>query len=68
MTICLIVAYPGFDIANLYEQSLGHTKIRFDGLLVNNMNVAPGGAVPSMKSTIVPKLGNYSTNPSISDE
>ena len=65
---CLKVIYPGFDVAYLYDQSSWPTKIRTDGLSVNNMNVAPGGAVPSMRSTIVSELGQYTTNMSIEDE
>ena len=45
------VLYPGFDIAYLYDQSSGHTKLRPDELSANNMNVAPGGTVPSMRVT-----------------
>ena len=48
---CMKVLYPGFDIAYLYDQSSGHTKLRPDELSANNMNVAPGGTVPSMRVT-----------------
>jgi len=32
------------------------------------MNVAPGGAVPLMRSTLIPELGEYETNFNIGDE
>ena len=67
VTVCLKVLYPNFDVAHLYDQSAGHTKIRGDGLNVNCMNVAPrggggGGAVHKMRSTIIPDIGEYLTN------
>ena len=43
VTDCLKHLYPDFDVAHLYDQSAGHTKIRSDGLSVNQMNVSPGG-------------------------
>ena len=61
VTDCIRQLYPGLDIAYLYDQSSGHTKIRADGLSVNQMNVAPGGAVPLMRSTIIPDIGPYPT-------
>ena len=65
---CLEVLYPYFGIAHLYDQFAGHTKIRLYGLSVNMMNVAPGGTVPKMRSTIIPELGNYATDYSVGDE
>lgn len=59
--------YPGFDIAHLYDQSLGHTKIRPDGS-VNNMNVAPGGTVLSMRSNTMSELSKFTTNMSIENK
>ena len=32
------------------------------------MNVAPGGAVPLMRSTIIPEIGKHATNFNIGDE
>ena len=55
-------------MAHLYDQSAGHTKIRSDGLSINQMNVAPGGAVPLMRSTIIPEIGQYETTFKIGDE
>ena len=68
VTDCLKVIYPNFDVAHLYDQSAGHTKIRGDGLNVNCMNVAPGGVVPKMRSTIIPEIGDYPTNFKVGDE
>lgn len=68
ITDFLKVIYPGFNIAYMYDQSSGHTKIWTDGLSVNNMKVAPCGAVLSMRSTIVSELDKYTTNMSIGDE
>ena len=48
-------------MASLYDQSAGHTKIRADGLSVNQMNIAPGSAVPLMRSTVIPKIRSYKT-------
>ena len=55
-------------MAYLYDQSAGHTKIRSDGLSVNQMNVSPGGAVPLMRSTIIPDIGPYQTTFKVGDE
>jgi len=45
VTDCVQILYPDFDVAHLYDQSVGHTKIRSDGLSVNLMNIAPGGGL-----------------------
>ena len=68
VTDCLEVLYPNFDVAHMYDQSAGHTKIRSDGLLVNLMNVAPGGAVPLIRSILVTEMGPYETNFNNGDE
>ena len=68
VTDCLKMIYPAFDVAHLYDQSAGHTKIRGDGLSINSMNVSPGGAVPKMRSTIIPEVGNYNGDFKVGDE
>ena len=50
---------PNFDYLFLYDQSSEHTKVREDGLVVSNMNVAYGGAVASMHETTVGEIGPY---------
>ena len=62
------VLYPGFDIAYLYDQSSGHTKLRPDELSANNMNVAPECTVPSMRVTRLTGLGTYPTNITVGEQ
>lgn len=68
VTVYLKAVYHGFDIAQLYDESVGHAKIQSDRLSVNMMNVTAGGTVPSMKSISIPELVNYPTNFAIGEE
>ena len=56
---CLTVIFPEFDFIVLFDQSLGHCKLRKDSLNVNNMNVSYGGRVPNMHTTIINATGTY---------
>jgi hypothetical protein len=45
---CLVVLYPDFDFALLFDHSSGHGKSQKDGLNVNLMSKAWGGKQPNM--------------------
>jgi hypothetical protein len=49
--------FPQFDCVFLFDQSLGHTKMRSDGLHMRNMNVSHGGSAEMMHATIIHEVG-----------
>ena len=50
---CLFILFPNFDYLFLYDQLSGHTKVREDGLVVDNINVTYEGAVSAIRETSV---------------
>jgi hypothetical protein len=49
----LKVVFLSYDFLLLFDQSLGHTKKREDGLNVNNMNREHGGKVLDMRQAVL---------------
>ena len=64
---CLTILFPEYDFLFLYDQSSGHTKMRDDGLLVNNMNISYGGVVNTMHDSVIKELGPYQSLLKIGD-
>ena len=56
---CLMVLYPSFDFAFLFDNSSGHGRKQKDGLNEKTMNKDWGGVVPKMHETIVECIGPY---------
>lgn len=52
MTDCLRIVYPGLDVDNLYDPSVGHPTLRSATLSVNSMNVTPGANIRLTRSTM----------------
>ncbi len=51
--------FPQFDCVFLFDQSSGHTKMRSDGLHMQNMNVSHGGVVGMMHDTVIQEIGAH---------
>lgn len=68
VTDCLKVIYQGFDVPIYMTNLLATPNIHFDGLSVNLMNATPDGTVPLMRATIIPEIGDYTSNFAVDDE
>ena len=53
----LTTIFPQFDLVFLFDQSLGHTKVRSDSLHMRNINVSHGRSVGRMHDTIIREVG-----------
>jgi hypothetical protein len=49
----LKVVFPSYNFLLLFDQSLGHTKKREDGLNVHNTNQEHGRKVPDMRQAVL---------------
>ena len=59
--------FPQFDFVFLFDQSSGHTKMRSDGLHMQNMNVSHGGAVGMMHDTVLHEVGPHPRRLNVGD-